>query len=148
MGFKVLALLVAALAGLSMAIQGSLNTALSKATGLLEATFVVHSVGTVTAGILLFGLGLGGGNLVLITQAPWYSWLGGAVGVVITYAVVYSISKAGVATATTAIIVGQILTAALIDHLGILGMERIPFPLYKIIGLVLMAIGARILLAQ
>lgn len=148
MGFQLLALLVAALAGLAMAIQGSLNTALGKITGLLEATFFVQMMATLTAGVLLFILGFGDGNLMNVTRAPWYTWLGGAIGVVITYCVVFAMSKAGVAAATTAIIVGQILTAALVDHLGILGMERIPFPLYKIIGLVLVAAGARILLAQ
>ncbi|MBO8126202.1 MAG: DMT family transporter [Firmicutes bacterium] len=148
MGFKLLALLVAALAGLSMAVQGSLNTALGKVTGLLEATFVVQAVATLTAGILLFVFDLGSGDLGALPDAPWYTWLGGAIGVVITYGVVFAISRAGVASATTAIIVGQILTAALIDHLGILGMERIPFPLNKMIGLILVAAGARILLAQ
>ena len=36
-----LALLMAALSGLLMALQESLNSALSKAVGLLEATFIV-----------------------------------------------------------------------------------------------------------
>ncbi|HBG09113.1 MAG TPA: hypothetical protein DDX25_03680, partial [Firmicutes bacterium] len=42
---KVLALLMAALSGLLMAVQGTLNSALSKALGLLEAAFTVQVVG-------------------------------------------------------------------------------------------------------
>lgn len=148
MGLQLIALAVAALAGLAMAVQGTLNTALSKVTGLLEATFFVQAVAAVSSGVLLFVFGLGQGNVTAFTRAPWYTWLGGAIGVAITYCVVYAMRRAGVASATTAIIVGQILTAALIDHLGILGMERIPFPWWKVIGLAMVAIGARILLAQ
>jgi len=148
MGLQLIALVVAALAGLAMAVQGTLNTALSKITGLLEATFIVQAVAAFAAGMLLYGFGLGEGNVTAIVKAPWYTWLGGAIGVAITYGVVYAMQKAGVASATTASIVGQILTAALIDHLGILGMERIPFPWWKVIGLALVAVGARILLAQ
>ena len=57
-----LPLLSAAIAGVSMALQGSFNTALSKVIGLMEANFVVHVIGTATLLVMLC-LGLGHGNL-------------------------------------------------------------------------------------
>lgn len=148
MGYNLIAMLVALLAGLAMALQGSLNSLLGKAVGLLEATFVVHVTGTLTVVVGLFVLGLGKGSLLKITGAPWYSLVGGVLGVLIVYGVVFSIPKLGVAVATTAIIVGQVSTALAIDHFGLFGLEKIPFSWVKGAGVLLLAAGARLMLIK
>jgi transporter family-2 protein len=133
------------MAGVAMATQGSMNSALSKAIGLSEATFVVHFSATVVMLIILI-LGISHGNWGNYSQVPWYYYLGGFIGVLITYGVVVSIPKLGVAVATTAIIVGQVLTACLVDHFGFFGLEKIPFTWLKFLGLVFLSIGAKLLL--
>ncbi len=144
---KVLALILGALSGVLMAVQGSLNTALGKIVGLLEGTFIVHVVGTILAlGLVLVGLGQG--NMAHFREAPWYTYLGGILSVGIIYLVVAAISKVGVATATTAIILGQVFTAALVDHFGWFGLEPLPFSLLKALGILLMAGGAWLLLSR
>lgn len=148
MGVRLLALVIAALAGVTMAVQGSINAVLGKVIGLLETTFVVHLVGLVVVALLLFGFHLGDGHLHRYAQAPWYTYLGGVLGVLIIYAVVRSIPKVGVAPATTAIIVGQVLTASVIDHLGLFGMEKLPFTWWRLLGTLLMAGGAWFLLKK
>ena len=140
-------LLLAALSGVLMALQGSLNSALSKVIGLLEATFLVHVIGSLL-GLALLLAGLGQGNWQQFREAPWYTYLGGLLGVGIVYLVVAAISKVGVAPATTAIIVGQVSTAALVDFFGLFGMEPLPFNYWKILGLLLMAGGAWLLLSR
>ncbi|MCK9525651.1 MAG: DMT family transporter [Limnochordia bacterium] len=142
-----LALVLAALSGVLMALQGSLNTAMAKIVGLLEGTFIVHLVGTVLA-LILVVLGLGQGNLAHFAKAPWYAYLGGVLSVGIIYLVAAAISKLGVAPATTAIIVGQVFTAALVDHFGWFGLEPLPFSLGKALGILLMAGGAWLLLSR
>lgn len=139
-------LVLAVISGILMAVQGSLNAALSKVIGLLEATFIVQITGTVVVLILLFVFRMGKGNLSAVWQAPWYSYFGGLVGVFIIYLVAASIPKVGVANATTAIIVGQVLTAVLIDHFGGFGLERTPCGWNQIAGLLLLAAGAKLLL--
>lgn len=145
---RIIALFIAAGSGVTMALQGSLNSALGKVIGLLEATFVVHLVGLLLVSILLFVFGLGDGNLALFTRSPWYTYLGGVLGVLIIYGVVRSIPKVGVAVATTAIILGQVLTAALVDHLGLFGMNKIPFTWHRVAGTLLMVGGAWLLLKK
>ncbi|HHT89851.1 MAG: DMT family transporter [Bacillota bacterium] len=142
-----LALLLAALSGLCMALQGSLNTALSKAVGLLEGTFIVHLVGSLFGAVLLL-CGLGQGSLAHFRDAPWYTYLGGVLSVAIVYLVAASISKVGVASATTAIIVGQVVTAAAVDYFGWFGLEPLPFSIWKGLGILLMAGGAWLLLSR
>ena len=146
-GMDVLALLMAALSGILMALQGALNSALGKAVGLLEATFIVQVGGSISGGALLL-VGLGRGSLLNYGKAPWYTYLGGLLGVAIVYLVVSAIAQAGVANATTAIILGQVITAAVVDYFGWFGVEQVPFSLWKGLGILLMAAGAWLLLSR
>jgi transporter family-2 protein len=57
-----------------------------------------------------------------------------------------SIPKLGVGIATTGIIAAQLLTAYIIDHFGLFGMEKIPFNYLKLIGIALIVTGSKILL--
>ncbi len=136
--------IMAALAGALMAVQGTFNSILSKIIGLLEGTFVVHLIGTVAAGLIM--LVMGNGHFNKAAQVPWYSWLGGLIGVMIIVGVAVSIPKLGVGMATTAIIAAQLLTAYLIDHFGWFGTEPIAFNFWKAVGIILIATGAKILL--
>ncbi len=148
MALKVLPLVIAALSGVAMAIQGSLNSALGKVVGLWETTFIVHLAGLLLVMALLFAGRIGDGNLGNYLQAPWYTYLGGFLGVLIIYGVVRSIPQIGVAPATTAIIMGQVLTAGLVDHFGLFGLNKIPFSIYNLLGTVMMAGGAWLILRQ
>ena len=146
MGGRITALLIAALSGVTMALQGTLNSVLGKAVGLWEATMIVHIVGAVIVAVMVFVFKTGVFDLEKWAAAPWYTYLGGLLSVIIVYAVARSIPKAGVAPATTAIIVGQVFTAGLIDHLGLFGLQRIPFNIYRVVGILLMAGGAWLIL--
>ncbi|HEX3030710.1 MAG TPA: DMT family transporter [Bacillota bacterium] len=145
---QLLFLLVAAISGVAMAIQGTLNSALGKVIGLFEATLVVHVIGAVLVAVLLFGFRVGQGHsgLGAYTLGPWYNYLGGILSVAIIYLVAVSIPRLGVCNATTAIIVGQVLAACLIDHLGLFGVKKLPMGIYQILGLGLLATGAKLLL--
>ena len=148
MGIPITALLIAALAGIAMALQGSLNSALGKTIGTLESTLVVHVVGLAVILAALFLFRLGTGNLGQIKEAPWYTLLGGVLGVVIIFGVVVSIPRAGVANATTAIIIGQMVTAQIIDQCGLFGLDKVPFTLWKGLGLCLLAAGGYLMLCR
>ena len=79
-------------------------------------------------------------------EIPWYIYLGGFLGVPIVYGVAYSIPKVGVANATTAIIVGQVATAFLIDIVGLFGLQKMAFTWLKGVGLAMLAIGSHLML--
>lgn len=142
------ALLVAAVAGIAMAIQGSLNAVLGKIIGILETTFIVHLVGTAVVLLALFVFRLGTGDLSQFRDAPWYTYIGGALGVLIIFAVAFALPRTGVANATTAIIIGQVAAAMLIDQLGLFGLERIPINWWKGLGLGFLAAGGYFMLCK
>lgn len=139
-------LLVAAISGSAMALQGTMNAALGKVVGLWESTLIVHLIGTATTLLIILILGVGWNNLSKITQAPWYVLLGGVLNVIIIYAIVRTMPQIGVGNATTAIIVAQVLTALLIDNFGAFGMKKISFQYLDLLGIALLAAGAHILL--
>ncbi|MGI6513856.1 MAG: DMT family transporter [Syntrophomonadales bacterium] len=139
-------LLIAMAAGAAMAVQGTMNSVLGKVIGLWESTLVVHVIGLITVvGIILAG-GIGFAGLAKAGEAPWYVYLGGLLNVIIIFGVVKSMPKIGVGNATTGIIFAQILTAVMIDRFGIMGVEKVPFRWIDLLGVVLLAVGTRIML--
>ncbi|MEJ6952424.1 DMT family transporter [Natronospora cellulosivora (SeqCode)] len=146
-GHSLLYLILAAIAGLTMALQGSLNSVLGKKIGIFEASFIVHFLAAIIIIIILL-LNINRGDISKWREAPWYLYLGGVLAVVITYTVIVSIPNLGVAVATTLIVATQVSTACIIDHFGAFGLERIPFSWYKLFGLLLLVAGVRLMLIQ
>lgn len=136
--------IIAAISGVTMAVQGTINSALSQKTNLLLATLVVHIIGTVVA--LAVVLARRSPVFGAFWQGiPWYLYLGGVLSVVIVGLVAFSIPKIGVCNATTAIIIGQVGAAVLIDHFGWFGVKPIYWSPWQFLGLGLFAAGAKLL---
>ncbi len=76
-----------------MALQGAINTGLSKIVGLLQATFIVHVIASLLLALLLLWPRLSPGSLSKALEAPWYLFLGGPLSVVIIYTVVFSMGR-------------------------------------------------------
>ncbi|MGE5528827.1 MAG: DMT family transporter [Patescibacteria group bacterium] len=143
---KPVPLLMAAAAGSLMAVQGAFNSLLAKAIGLPRTTLLVHVLGTLAAGVLVLLPWRDGGSFGRLGESPWYTLLGGPIGVGIVLLVAASIARTGAGAATTAIIVAQLLTAYLLDHFGLFGLARLPFDLWKAAGIGLIAAGGWLLL--
>ncbi|MGI6678170.1 MAG: DMT family transporter [Dehalobacterium sp.] len=144
----ILPLLIAALSGVAMALQGTVNSFMSKTIGQMETTFIVHLIGAITAVIILIVFYFDRVHLSRLGEVPWYGYLGGVISVLIIFGVVASMTKVGVANATTAIIVGQVTAALIIDSTGFLGMEKFPLTWIKGVGVLLLALGARLMLSK
>lgn len=136
--------ITAAISGVAMAIQGTINSSLSQKTSLLSATLIVHIIGTLVALVVVLAW-----RAPLIKyhwiNIPWYLYLGGILSVLIVGLVAISIPKVGVCNATTAIIIGQVSMAVLIDHFGWFGLSRLPWNPSQILGIALFAAGAKLL---
>lgn len=145
---NLISLALAGLAGAFMAVQGTLNGALSKVIGLLETNFIVHIIATAIITIMLFIFKMGKGSLSLITEAPKYTLLGGVINVFIIYLVASSMAKLGPSKATVAIIICQTIMSFIIDMFGFGSLGQRHFSWVYVLGMVLFFAGGFILLRK
>lgn len=134
-----LGFICALIAGAAMSIQGVMNTRLGDKVGVLEANAFVQAIGFVLA--LIVALIFGKGNIRLLPQSPWYSWLGGVIAPIITVTVMLSIKGLSPTIAISTILLAQLTVAALIDAFGVMGAEKVPFTWHKYVGVALMVGG-------
>ncbi len=134
-----LGFICALVAGAAMSIQGVMNTRLGDKVGVLETNAFVQLVAFALA--LVAAMIFGKGNIRLLPQAPWYSWLGGVIAPVITVTVMLSIKGLSPTIAISTILLAQLTVAALIDAFGLMGSDKLPFTWQKYVGVALMAAG-------
>lgn len=126
--------------GIAIGLQAPLASMISQRLGVLEGVFIVHLVGTIAAAVAL--VFLGSGRLGQWQTVPPHALLAGVLGVVVIGATVFNVPRIGVAAAVTLIIAGQLLVAATLDHLGVLGLAAKPLSLERVLGLGLVMVGA------
>ncbi len=125
--------------GVLVSIQLPMNTVLQRYVGFWEGIFVVNLTGAVVAGAIV--LTVGKGNLHGIFQAPLYSLLGGALGVVIVALSTFIVPHIGVAAAVSVFIAGQLVTALVVDTLGAVGQSTIPLSWERLAGVAMLLVG-------
>lgn len=136
-------ILIALAAGIALASQSAINTQLAKAVGgePVIATLISFAVGTILLFfIALFKTDLWAG-LSVGPQQPWWKLLGGVLGAGVVFTTVLLAPKLGITAMLFFIIIGQLLTATAIDHLGLIGMPVRTVNLTKLVGLVIVAFG-------
>ena len=85
---------------------------------------------------------LRGGNLGNWRSLPWYALGAGVMGLIVVGGVSFMIPRIGVAASITLIIAGQILLSAVLDHYGLLGVHVRQIDLQRVLGLLLVFVGA------
>lgn len=138
-------MVIGVVSGAAIGMQGPMSTIIAQRMGLLESVLIVHLGGVVVAlvPLLLFRQG---GKLGEWRNLPWYVYLAGALGLVVFAAVTYLIPQIGTTTTMMLIIVGQFIIGAVMDHFGWFEMAVRPFSLTKLLGLIVMLIGAWIVI--
>jgi transporter family-2 protein len=79
---------------------------------------------------------------------PAWLWIGGLLSVYIVLAITVGPPRIGVAATIGIVIAGNLVMAALIDRYGLFGQEVIPIDRWRLLGLVLVAAGAALLLSR
>ncbi len=141
---KLLLLVLAVGIGLVLSLQPPINAGLARFTGVVESSAISFGVGAV----LLFAAALvmGKGSLLAATQAPPVYWLGGLLGAAYVTFAVFLVPRIGALALMASVIVGQLTASLLIDHFGILGVPVHPVSWHRIIGLIVMLGGLRLVL--
>ncbi len=127
------------IAGAAMSIQGVMNTRLGEKIGLYEANAFVQGTAFLLSllAVWIFGKGAFG----KIGEANKLYLAGGVLGIIITITVMLGMGRLSPAVAVSVILIAQLLTAALIDALGIMDTPKEAFSWNKYVGLAVMIGG-------
>jgi transporter family-2 protein len=79
---------------------------------------------------------------------PLWLWLGGILSAFIVLSITFAAPKIGVAAAIGLVITGNLVVAALIDRFGWFGVDPIPLDSVRIVGILLLAGGAALVLRK
>ena len=132
-------IICAIISGIAMSVQGVFNTRLGEKIGVWETTLLVQIIALMVS--LSVFLIWGNGSYANLKEANKLYLLGGILGVVITFTVMKSVSSMGPSLGIGIILVSQLLTAALIDALGLLGNEKMSLSLNHFLGIAIMITG-------
>lgn len=132
-------LLFGAVAGALMSVQGAMNTRLGEKIGLWETTALVQGIGFLLSVVVAWIWGKG--DIGGIASVNKFYLLGGVLGVGITFFVMLAMKNLGAAVSVSAILISQVLVAAVLDAFGFLGMKKVPFGWNKYVGLLVMIGG-------
>lgn len=134
-----LGFLFSVIAGVTMSLQGVFNTRLSEKIGLWETTLIVQgSSFLITILVFLF---LGHNSFKDLKNINKLYLLGGLLAVAITYTVMLSISNLGPTFAIAIILISQLLSAAIIEYMGLFETPCCKFSTNEYLGVFLMLIG-------
>ena len=136
-------LIIALAAGVALATQSAINTQLAKAMNgeAVITTFISFAVGTIVLFFIAWVKTDLWGNLSTVPSQPWWKLIGGILGTVVVFTTVLLAPKLGITAMLFFIIVGQLITAATIDHFGLIGMPIREVNITKFIGLIIVAFG-------
>ena len=135
--------LVALLVGLGVTTQAGVNAQLNLVTNNSAVTALISFlVGTVA--LLAYVLITQHSALPAaspLVQAPWWKYTGGLFGVLYISSIIIIAPKIGAANTIGFIVGGQLISAVVFDHFGILGFPVKPLTMLRILGVALMVAG-------
>ena len=134
--------------GIGGAVQAALMGRFGERVGTLEAfAFATLLTALIGAAILLIGRGSFHGYADAARQPVWL-WTAAAMSALIVVGITYAAPRIGTTAAIGIIVAGNLATAAVIDRFGLFGLERIAFGWERVLGIVLLAVGAALSLKR
>ena len=118
-----LAMAAVAAGGAAIATQAPINARLGTFVGDPVATAAISFfVGFVVLGAIAAARGAVPVPADL-AGAPWWAWIGGALGAIYVWAAIWSVGVLGVVTLVAALIFGQLAAALILDATGAFGLQ-------------------------
>ena len=74
-------------------------------------------------------------------QPPWL-WVGALMGAIVVFTITFAGPRLGVAATIGLLIAGQLGMGALIDRFGLFGLDRIALHWPRLVGILLLGVGA------
>ena len=131
------------LAGLLNPVQSGTNGALNRA---IEAPAVVAMIALALAFATVAGVGLALGKVAVpdaerAASAPWWAWVGGALGAAVIIAQPIAAPRLGAATFMGILVTSSVCASVALDHFGLVGFKEHAASWGRLGGAALMVLG-------
>jgi bacterial/archaeal transporter family-2 protein len=138
--------LVAGLAGsIQVAVMGRFGERIGSFEA-LAANLIFSSIVATTVLLVLRQSLAGFGDAL---RSPWWYWVGGGgMGVVVVLTITVVTPRIGTAATIGLLIAGQLAMGVVIDSYGLFGVDKVPLSWPRILGVLLLAIGALLALRR
>ncbi|KAI7898531.1 uncharacterized protein BX663DRAFT_524462 [Cokeromyces recurvatus] len=125
------------IAGACVAFQAGCNATLNRYGGRSFSSVISFSVGLICC-LLFFTFDITLAKTPLPTEhvktAPWYAWIGGILGAYYVIINILTVPRLGAATVLSIFVCAQIITACLIDNFALVGVEKRPYTIWRILA--------------
>ena len=147
-GGTALAVAMTTVAGLAGSVQVAVMGRFGDRIGVLEAlAFSTLLTGVLSCAVLLAArqslAGYAGG-----LRAPLWLWSAGLMGLIVILSITFAAPRIGATATIGLLIAGQLAMGAVIDRLGLFGLEQIPIGWARLLGIALLALGAALSLRK
>jgi transporter family-2 protein len=138
---SLLLLLFTVVAGSFLPLQAAVNTKLAQfAGGPVRASAISFTVGAICLAIVVALFYRSGGHRA--GQAPWWAWIGGALGAVFVTSSVVVPVRIGAAAFFGIVVAAQLVTSVLMDQFGWLSFTQRQVSPVRLLGVALLIAGA------
>lgn len=136
-------MLFAILFGLLLPFIVRFNETLGRSVGQLPGAVLIHAAGAVFGAVFILPF-LSTAWVSRLPAVPWWGYLGGIIGVGMVVLANLAVGQLGTATFVAVNVAAQLVSGALIDQLGLVGAAVQPITTTRLIGLVLVSVGAAV----
>ena len=116
----------------------SFNSGLEGYVGSTYSVVIIHAVGLIA---ILIVAAIKKEKIVIKEAIPFYLFLGGIFGVMLTLVNIITIGGIGVALTTALAVFGQLVFSSLVDHFGLFGLTKYEFNPKKLVGFFIVLVG-------
>jgi transporter family-2 protein len=136
------------LTGVAGAVQVAVMARLGERVGILGALAFASLLQALLAAAILVAVRQSVGSYGAVLRQPAWLWLGGVMGLFIILTVTFAGSQIGTAATVGILVAGQLAMGAAIDRFGWLGSEKIALHWPRVVGIVLLFVGAALSLRK
>lgn len=140
---KYLVFILPAIAGLTITTQAGVNSQLRVAVNNpWVAAFISFLVGTIFLGLYIVATRQTVPGITQLRGIELYKYTGGLLGAFFVTVIIVTVQKIGSANVFALVIAGQLFMALLYDHFGMFGFPQSNINWAKILGVILLVVGA------
>jgi len=137
-----------AAAGVGGTIQAAVQATLGDRVGTIEALGFAMLVAGVCGVVVLVVARQSFHAVPAALREPAWLWVGGALSAFIVLSFTFAAPRIGVSAAIGVYIAGTLISSAVVDHFGWLGVDRIALGWPRVVGIVLLLAGAALVLRR